>query len=68
MLNSWYQKFDKLSKNYKEEITNFVKSKSKLQKISNHIIYNYSGRTFSLNFENDNNNNIREKVENGKIE
>lgn len=66
MLNSWYQKFDKLSKNYKEEIKNFLDNKSKMQKISNHVIYNYSGKTFSVEFEKEN-NNLKENVDNGKI-
>lgn len=48
MINSWYEKFDKLSKNYKEEVKNIISNNNEPTKISNHLIYNYTGRYIFL--------------------
>jgi uncharacterized protein YaiL (DUF2058 family) len=48
MINSWYTKYQKLSKNYKEEVKNLIKKNKEPTKISNHVIYNCTGRYIKL--------------------
>lgn len=48
MTNSWYSKYQKLSKNYKEEVEKLIKKNKEPTKISNHVIYNCSGRFVKL--------------------
>jgi len=48
MLNSWYNKFQKLSQNYQEEVKNLIKKNQEPTKISNHIIYNCTGRYLEI--------------------
>ncbi len=48
MTYSWYTKFLKLSKDYKEEIKKLIKKNKQLTKISNHVIHNCTGRYLKL--------------------
>ena len=48
MINSWYDKFLKLSNNYKEEIKKIMNQDEESSKICNHIVYNWTGRYLKL--------------------
>ncbi len=49
MTNSWYSKYQKLSKNYKEEVKQLIEKNKEPSKISNHVIFNCTGRYLKLN-------------------
>ena len=44
---SWFEKYSILNSNYSEEIKNILKDEETM-KISNHVVYNFTGRKMKL--------------------
>ena len=47
-INSWLEKFLKLKSNYNEEVKNIISEHNFSQKVTNHSVYNYSGKIMIL--------------------